>query len=313
MTASKAIRGDASVRPHLRERVLQAARDLDYRPNLVARGLRSRSLDLVPISVIELGIPYFGKLAESLAQALTQDGLQPVLCDAPARLLELDQVLSPCGSIMAYAANAAVVQELAARQKVVTICAAARPQPNVANVSVDFAPVYLELIDAVLASARRRIGFFTPCWDDITPGRSWDKFGGVLAQLDAAGIEPVSPARGGAFTTAAEIGAFIDANPGALDTVFCEGDLMALKVYNLLQVRGLRVPDDILLIGCNDDLGLPGAWTVAVDHEAIAQAVVYHLRQLLGGASGFCETSVRPRPIMAGAPTTGIPSRLLED
>ena len=44
VTARKVLRGDATVRSYIRERVLKATRELDYQPNLVARALKERAV-----------------------------------------------------------------------------------------------------------------------------------------------------------------------------------------------------------------------------------------------------------------------------
>ena len=50
-TTRKVLSDDPTVRPYIRQRVLAAARKLRYRPNLLARALRTRELNLVPITV----------------------------------------------------------------------------------------------------------------------------------------------------------------------------------------------------------------------------------------------------------------------
>ena len=54
-TARKVLRQDPSVRPYIKERVIQAVKELDYHPNLVARALRGNYLHIVAIVVLELG------------------------------------------------------------------------------------------------------------------------------------------------------------------------------------------------------------------------------------------------------------------
>lgn len=61
-TVSRVFNGNPSVRPYLRDRVLKAARDLDYRPNLLARGLRKKNIDIISLMVKDLENNFYGLL-----------------------------------------------------------------------------------------------------------------------------------------------------------------------------------------------------------------------------------------------------------
>ncbi|MFA3872938.1 LacI family DNA-binding transcriptional regulator [Streptomyces sp. MMCC 100] len=66
--------GPRPVAPETRERVLAAAAELDYRPNRIARALRSRTTGVVGLILADASNPYFGALARHLEQALDQRG-----------------------------------------------------------------------------------------------------------------------------------------------------------------------------------------------------------------------------------------------
>src|SRR5690242_16632059 len=60
-TASRAINGNPAVSPQLRERVLAAAAELDYRPNALARALRSSRTHSLGLIVPDVTNPFFGE------------------------------------------------------------------------------------------------------------------------------------------------------------------------------------------------------------------------------------------------------------
>ena len=62
-TASRAINGNPAVSPQLRERVLAAAAELDYRPNALARALRSSRTHSLGLILPDVTNPFFGELA----------------------------------------------------------------------------------------------------------------------------------------------------------------------------------------------------------------------------------------------------------
>ncbi|MCX4850325.1 LacI family DNA-binding transcriptional regulator [Streptomyces sp. NBC_00893] len=66
--------GPRPVAAETRERVLAAAAELDYRPNRIARALRSRTTGVVGLILVDASNPYFGALARHVEQALDTCG-----------------------------------------------------------------------------------------------------------------------------------------------------------------------------------------------------------------------------------------------
>jgi len=65
-----------------RERVLAASKAMGYRPNLLARGLRTRKSHTVALLISDISNPYFGQLAALIEQRLHAQGYSLVLCNA---------------------------------------------------------------------------------------------------------------------------------------------------------------------------------------------------------------------------------------
>lgn len=77
MTVSRALRGESTVRSDLAERVLAAAKELDYHHNDWARGLRSGSRSgLVGLVVTNLANPYYAELATGVDSVISASSLQ---------------------------------------------------------------------------------------------------------------------------------------------------------------------------------------------------------------------------------------------
>ena len=68
-TVSNVVNEFPHVRPSTRERVLSAIAELDYRPNLSARGLRSGKTGVIGLAIPELRQNYFAELADSIIRA----------------------------------------------------------------------------------------------------------------------------------------------------------------------------------------------------------------------------------------------------
>ena len=65
-TVSRVLNGKASVNKVLKERVEKAVKELNYRPNSVARSLANNRTDSVGVLVPELNAPFFGDLMQAV-------------------------------------------------------------------------------------------------------------------------------------------------------------------------------------------------------------------------------------------------------
>jgi DNA-binding LacI/PurR family transcriptional regulator len=100
------------------------------------------------------------------------------------------------------------------------------------------------------------------------------------------------------------------------DAVFCMNDILALGVMKAIHMSGMRIPDDIAVVGFDDiEEGLftwPSLTTVAPDKRRIAQAAVSLLVQrLAGGRSGSHELVRPPYRLVVRASTSGREPRAL--
>jgi LacI family transcriptional regulator len=65
-----------------RERVLAASKAMGYRPNLLARGLRTRKSNTVALLISDISNPFFGSIAGNIEQQLTAQGYSLLLCNS---------------------------------------------------------------------------------------------------------------------------------------------------------------------------------------------------------------------------------------
>lgn len=283
-TARRALRGAPSVRPYIRERVLKAAKELNYHPNLVARALRDNTLGFVPILAPMVGELYFGNLAAAIARSVVAAGLQPALCISPEHLLKMSLSFSTRGCILASAAETETIAKLGRNQKVVVIGTDFPTTPDAAAVSIDFNSTYRTLAKTLVLRGRRKIAivseFYQTCLD-----RGWplQKFPFLIDALRRQGLKPVQPRPGAVFSSGAELAAWIAAHPGSVDAAVCENDLAASQVVGELAPLKLVTPDDVTVVGCDANCKLRGTWSVKLDTAAIAALATATLKKLMDG------------------------------
>jgi LacI family transcriptional regulator len=82
VTVSKVLRGNADIGEETRKRVLKRMRELNYQPNMMARGLASGRTYTVGLVVPDLVHPFFAEFAKSLSGVLRQSNRALILVSA---------------------------------------------------------------------------------------------------------------------------------------------------------------------------------------------------------------------------------------
>lgn len=80
-TVSRVLTNQPNVRPAVRERVLEAVKKLNYRPNLVARSLRSQQSNTIGLIVSDIRNPFFTEVSRAIEDAAYEQGFRVLLCN----------------------------------------------------------------------------------------------------------------------------------------------------------------------------------------------------------------------------------------
>ena len=296
-TVSRALNPETRglVNEHTAERVLVAAKELGYRPNPIARGLRTNRSHTIGVLVPDLMNPLFAAVVRGIEDGLRDGGYTPLIANTDNDS-ERERV---------------AFEAMSARQVDGFIAATARRD-------------HWLLADEVVAGAKvvlvnRRVD------SDSLPAVTGDDHEGIrlaVAHLAELGHERIAHLAGSQalYTGWSRNQGFVDAmgahglelDPGL--TVFSEAfteregarccgellerrrdftaivagnDLLALGCFDALEARGLRCPDDVSVVGYNDmpfvDRFRPPLTTVRVPHyELGATAAQLMLEQLQG-------------------------------
>lgn len=283
-TARRALRHEPSVRSYIKERVLQAARELNYHPNLVARALRDNNLNFIPILAPMVGELYFGNLASAVARSLVGIGLQPALCINTDHLIKMSLSFSTRGCILVNAGDPKTIATLAKQQKVVAVGLDIEPTDSVAGVKIAFDESYANLARHLLKRGHRKIAvvsdFYQNCLDKNWP---LQKFPVVFKTLAQNGLEPVVPRKNAVFTSGETFVKWLKRHPGAVDAVLCENDLAAAQVIGELATLKLATPEDLLVVGCDATCKLKGMGSIKLDTTEIAALATATLKKLMDG------------------------------
>ena len=260
-TVSRVLNDKPGVAPATRQAVLTALDVLGYeRPSK----LRRTSAGLVGLVVPELTNPIFPAFAQALETHLAAAGYTPVLCtQTPGGVHEdeyvqmlLDRGVAAIIFISGYHADtrSGVERYLALRERKLPIALVNGYRPEVPAQFIshdDVAAMHLA-VRHLLDLGHRRIAIITGPDDMIA---SVARVSGFRAALGAAGVPlPEEYVRHGEFhrQDGLEQGDVLLRLPERPTAVFASNDLQALGVYEAARALGLRIPEDLSVVGYDD-------------------------------------------------------------
>ena len=256
----------ARVAPATRERVRQAAEELGYRPNVVARGLQQRRSFALGVIVPDLRNPFSIDVISGIERVAAEQGHAVLLCDARERTADdhLDDLQSRWidGVIVEPAASGAT---LPLSRDVVLIN---EPSADSPAVLADMENAGRLAARHLLQLGHTAIGFIGPA-SDLFRYRIMERLfvrtladAGVVMRSDWLRRAPPS-AQGGERAARALL-----ALPEQPTAIFCANDLLAIGALKACAARNVQVPHDLSVVGCDDiemaRLVQPELTTVAV-------------------------------------------------
>lgn len=262
-TVSRVLSGVGRARPETHARVEAAARELGFRPSDVARSLKRRSTLTIGLIITDIENPYFPQLVKAVEDAAIGEGYAILLCNAvedPDREASyLDLLVDRRVDGLIVAASTIGSRQgawLATAPLPVVLINTAAPDHRVPTIVSDNRAGGRAAARHLLDLGHRRFGYLLP------PPRNLDapeRLAGVRDELLAAGLAVDGPASALAFGQGAPtvaggetaMLALLEADPWPTG-VIGYNDLMAIGAMRAIRTRGLRVPDDISLVGFDD-------------------------------------------------------------
>ncbi len=259
-TVSRVVNGSTSVSPAALEAVTRAIADLKYVPNRAARSLASRQTLAIALVVPEdttrfFGDPFFAAVVSGInARIARSDYVLNLFIanDDPGDKMtsyfnrgNVDGAL-----IVSHHTSDTYIDRIAAAVPVVYGGRPVRLTDDDYYVDVDNVRSGREATEYLIGRGHKRIATIT---GPLTMRAAMDRVTGWQDALAAAGLEP-GPSEDGNFTDdgGAEAMRRILASGERPDAVFAASDLMARGALHALAQAGLRVPEDVAVIGFDD-------------------------------------------------------------
>ncbi|BCJ69335.1 LacI family DNA-binding transcriptional regulator [Polymorphospora rubra] len=270
-TVSNVLNRPNSVAPATRQRVLDAIAELGYVRNDSARQLRAGQSRTVAIVVLDVANPFFTDVVHGAEQVIEEAGAMLIVCNSgedsarERRHLELLEEQRVRGVLITPVAHGVQpnLERLHNRGIPVVLVDRGSGQASRCSVAVDDLLGGRLAMEHLLDQGHRRIAY---AGGPFSIPQVADRHAGAAAALtERAVATELHVASTGSLTVAAGRRAaeeLLTLPAGHRPTaVICANDLIALGVLQQLTERGLRVPDDVAIVGY-DDIEFAGAAAV---------------------------------------------------
>ena len=261
-TVSRALANSPLVNEATRQRIADIAAEHGFRPNQMARKLRTQRTGVIGIAVPlgherrqHLSDPFFMALLGHLADGITERGYDVMLSrvvpdtddwlDELAHSGTLDGVL-----LIGQSDQVAVIEAVAARYRPLVVWGSALPGNVHCAIGVDnFAGGRLAG-ERLIARGCRALAFM----GEVRTLELIERHRGLCAAAAAAGLPPPVQldTHLASDIMAGEIAANLAGAGTSFDGIAAASDVIALATVEALEARGLRVPGDIAVTGFDD-------------------------------------------------------------
>lgn len=296
-TVSNVVNGYEHIRPSTRQRVTAAIEELGYQPNLAARNLRAGRTGVIGLAVPELRFSYFAELADAVLAAARQRGYVVLIEQTGGeREAEVELLRGPRVSMM----DGLLFSPLGLTTDDADVLDV--PYPLVLlgerifngptdHVTMDNVAGAAQATAHLVALGRRRIAVLG-AHEGEQMGSATLRLEGYQQALRAAGLafDPtlVVVHQGWHRTDGAEAARELLARSTPFDAVFALNDELALGAMRVLLQAGLRVPQDVAVIGFDDvaesQFAMPSLTTVDPNRAQIAHEAVEALVERIAAA-----------------------------
>ncbi|UOF90355.1 LacI family transcriptional regulator [Fodinisporobacter ferrooxydans] len=257
-TVSRVLSNNKNVSKKTKEKVLKVINQLEYKPNRLASNFRKKTSETIAVILPDIANPFFSEIVKGFRDEALENGYHLLLCDTgnsaaqEKEFVELVKERFVDGIILATARMPKdEIYKLSQEIPVVLACEYVESY-EIPTVSIDNVSAAREATEYLIDQGHTRIGFITGPLEIIL---SRDRVKGYRQALLLREI-PIHDflIQEGDFSVKSgyDIMTKFLANEQKPTAIFASNDEMAIGAMKACKSKGLRIPDDISIIGFDD-------------------------------------------------------------
>jgi LacI family transcriptional regulator len=286
------------VRAETAERVRRVMEELGYRPNTHAQSLVSGRSRLFGLVVSDITNPFFPEVVKVFQDLALQNGYDVLVAstnyDAGRMAQSVGRMIGrkvDGVAIMTSEIDRKLIDQLSSLDVPLVLLDVGKVGKGLSNVKVDYAHGITEAVDHLLSLGHRHIAFIAGPPDLTSARMRRATFLRCLSRhcISDGMVEEGNHKVDGGLSAIARL----LARPDPPTAVLASNDLTAIGALSGIRQAGLRVPDDISVVGF-DDIGMarftePPLTTVRLARDELARLACKALLDSMGGRQKGCE------------------------
>lgn len=268
-----------AVKEEKRQKVIMAARELGYCPNLVARGMNNGKTNMVGLVIGDSLGPFYNKIVNEFVAKLQEIGKQCLLFRV-SRTERLDQVIEKVlqfhveiAVITASAMTKMMAEEIERNDIPVVLLNRFIPGTEVSTVYVDPLDGSRKVAEYLLSKGHKNIGYIHLKYEADEETEKRIGFYSVLRQNQIYQIKEETS--GYDYKEGYAAGLRMLRGSNRPTAIFCTSDLIAMGVMDAARnVLGLRIPEDLAVVGYDDvEMASWGNYNLTSVHQPIDELI----------------------------------------
>jgi LacI family transcriptional regulator len=288
-TVSRTINHFPTVNPKLAKRVWEVIKELDYLPNTQARALVSGRSRLLGLIISEITNPYYPELIQGFENVAVEHGYEILISSTNHDAERMKRCIrrmverkAEGVAVMSSSIEEPLLEQLVDRKMPLVFVDVAPAGPEISLLRVDYHHGIRQGVQHLAALGHRDIAFVS---GPLSRPSALSRLAAFQRAVEECGIK-ADPGRiiEGDHTMEGGMAAAEKLLTGtSLPTaIMCSNDMMAIGVLHKAYRAGLRVPDDLSVIGFDNihltQMTIPPLTTVQMSCSALARAAVMALR-----------------------------------
>lgn len=292
-TVSYVINDTRKVRPETEQRVLLAARELGYAPNVAARSLVVGRSSIVGLVVPDIENPFFPEITKAFQEAAAVAGMETIVMNTNYDVQRVRNIVDRLASLQVPGAafltsqiDTSISDVLAAKEICAVYLDRLESSYRSSAILIDYRRGILEAVEHLRSLGHRRVGFIGGPAHGTSAQRRRAAFleGAAAAGMETRVVDSDFTVQGGYFSCSKLLHGF-DAT-----AVMAANDLMAIGALHWAYDQRMAVPSRLSIIGFDDirfaQFTQPALTTISVPRSEIGRIAFEALWSLIHEASG---------------------------
>ncbi len=282
-TVSHVINKTRFVSPETKDKVLEAMQELNYKPNLLARGLATGVTHTIGLVISDIKNPFYPEIIQGVEELAIRSEYNIFLCNTD---YDVEKGLKSIGALIRKKVDGIIIassqadkflfEELAESTIPFVLVDWNENKINVDSIYFDFESGIRKAIEYLVSLGHKKIYFISGPKDLKTASIRENNFISIIKGYESEGISykiiEGNHKIDGGINAAKEI----EKEKDMPTSIICSNDLTAIGVMKTLQIDGIKIPDRISIIGLDNimlsEIVSPALTTIELERYLIGKS-----------------------------------------